>query len=54
MKDVIVIDQAVPTSVQDMLENIALGDKVNWFRQPAATYSTESSPCHSCFPLSCR
>jgi len=44
MKDVIVIDQAVPTSIQDMLENIALGDKINWFRQPMATYGSESSP----------
>lgn len=44
MKDVIIIDQAVPTSIQDLLENIALGDKINWFRQPAATYSNESSP----------
>jgi hypothetical protein len=29
MKDVIIIDQAVPTSIQDILENIALGDKIN-------------------------
>jgi hypothetical protein len=38
MKDVIIIDQAVPTSIQDMLENIALGDKINWFRNKGATY----------------
>ncbi|HEX4985459.1 MAG TPA: 2OG-Fe(II) oxygenase [Burkholderiales bacterium] len=44
MKDVIVIDQAVPAGVQDMLEGIALGDKINWFRQAATTYCSESSP----------
>lgn len=39
MKDVVIIDQAVPTSIQDLLEGIALGDKVNWLRQKRATYS---------------
>jgi hypothetical protein len=43
MKDVIIIDQAVPASVQDMIESIALGEKVNWFRQKRATYP-EGSP----------
>jgi hypothetical protein len=38
MKDVIIIDQAVPTSIQEILENIALGDKINWFRNKGATY----------------
>jgi len=38
MKDVIIIDQAVPTSIQDMLETLALGDKINWFRSKGATY----------------
>jgi hypothetical protein len=37
-KDVMIIDQAVPTSIQDLLENIALGDKINWFRSKGATY----------------
>jgi len=39
MKDVVIIDQAVPTVIQDLLENIALGDKLNWFRLKQATYS---------------
>lgn len=39
MKDVVVIDQAVPTSTQNMLENIALGESINWFRYPGATYT---------------
>lgn len=43
MKDVIVIDQAVPTSVQNLLEDLALGNKVNWFRYKRATYD-EGSP----------
>ena len=38
MKDVIIIDQAVPTVIQDLLENLALGDKLNWFRLKQATY----------------
>jgi hypothetical protein len=38
MKDVMIIDQAVPKSIQDLLESIALGDKINWFRQNRATY----------------
>jgi len=43
MKDVMIIDQAVPTSIQDLLRNMALGDKVNWFRQKRATYA-EGAP----------
>ena len=39
MKDVVIIDQTVPTVIQDLLENIALGDKLNWFRLKQATYS---------------
>lgn len=38
MQDVIVIDQAVPASIQDMLENLALSSKINWFRNRGATY----------------
>jgi hypothetical protein len=38
MKDVIVIDQAVPTSIQDALESLTLGNKINWFRNKGATY----------------
>jgi len=38
MKDVIIIDQAVPTGVQDLIESIAAGDKINWYRQKRATY----------------
>jgi hypothetical protein len=38
MKDVIVIDQAVPTSIQDALESLTLGSKINWFRNKGATY----------------
>jgi len=38
MKDVVVIDQAVPKVVQDMLENVALGDKIPWMRSGGATY----------------
>ncbi|MBM3393479.1 MAG: hypothetical protein FJY37_02315 [Betaproteobacteria bacterium] len=38
MKDVTIIDQAVPKSIQDILENITRGDKMNWFRQERATY----------------
>jgi hypothetical protein len=37
VKDVIVIDQAVPSSIQDMLETLALSNKVNWFRSERAT-----------------
>lgn len=43
MKDVLIIDQAVPKSIQDIVENIALGDKINWFRQKQATYA-EGTP----------
>jgi hypothetical protein len=39
MKDVTIIDQAVPTSIQELLANIALGDKINWFRSKGATYN---------------
>lgn len=39
MKDVTIIDQAVPKSVQDLLESIAFSDKTNWFRQKRATYA---------------
>lgn len=38
IKDVTIIDQAVPTVVQDLLENLALGEKINWFRSKGATY----------------
>jgi hypothetical protein len=38
MDDVIVIDDAVPASIQDMLEATALGNKINWFRSKGATY----------------
>ena len=48
MKDLMIIDQAVPTVIQDLLENIALGDKINWFRQKRATYS-EGAP--AIFPV---
>jgi hypothetical protein len=44
MKDVIIIDRAVPASIQDTLENIALGDKLNWFRSKRATYSDGVKP----------
>lgn len=43
MQDVIVIDQSVPKVIQDMIENIALGDKITWFRQPGATYDSAQS-----------
>ena len=39
MKDVVIIDQAVPRVIQDLLESIALGDKLNWFRLERATYA---------------
>ena len=48
MKDVIIIDKAVPTSIHDVLETIALGDKINWFRQKRATYA-EATP--AIFPI---
>jgi hypothetical protein len=48
MKDVVIIDQAVPRVVQDLLESIALGDKLNWFRSERATYA-EGTPL--IFPL---
>lgn len=43
MKDVMIIDKAVPTSIHDVLESIALSDKINWFRQKRATYA-EGTP----------
>lgn len=43
MKDVLIIDQAVPTSIQDLLENVALGEKINWLRNKGATYN-EGTP----------
>jgi hypothetical protein len=38
MKDISIIDQAVPASVQDSLEKIALGDQIPWLRHDRATY----------------
>jgi hypothetical protein len=38
MKDLTIIDQAVPVSVQNIIESIALSDKINWFRQKQAVY----------------
>ncbi len=43
MKDVIIIDHAVPTNIQDSLKSIALGEKVTWYRQNRATYN-ENTP----------
>ena len=43
MKDVTIIDQAVPASVQNMIESIALGDKLNWFRNSGATYNESNT-----------
>ena len=43
MKDVTIIDQAVPTSIQNLLEDIALGNKISWFRNKRATYD-EGTP----------
>jgi hypothetical protein len=43
MKDVMIIDQAVPPVIQDLLESVALGDKLNWFRSQHATYAEGSS-----------
>lgn len=48
MKDVMIIDKAVPTSIHDVVESIALGDKINWFRQKRATYA-EGTP--AIFPV---
>jgi len=42
MQDVTIIDQAVPRSIQDLLEDIALGSKVNWYRQKGATYEGDA------------
>lgn len=39
MQDLLIIDQAVPTSIQNLLENLALGDSINWCRSGGATYS---------------
>ena len=38
MEEVVIIDRAVPTVIQELLESIALGDKINWFRSRGATY----------------
>jgi hypothetical protein len=38
MQDVTILDHAVPTSVQDTLEKIALGDQIPWLRHDRATY----------------
>jgi hypothetical protein len=39
LKDqVIIIDQAVPISVQNLIEDVALGNKISWFRNRRATY----------------
>lgn len=43
MQDVIVIDQAVPKVIQDMIENIAVGDKITWLRHSGATYNDAQS-----------
>ena len=43
MKDVMIIDQAVPISIQNMLEEIALGGKITWLRNKRATYD-EGAP----------
>ncbi|MCC7546400.1 MAG: 2OG-Fe(II) oxygenase [Burkholderiales bacterium] len=43
MQDVIVIDQAVPKVIQDMLENVALGDKIPWMRNGGATYGDNAA-----------
>jgi len=43
MKDVIVIDQAVPKVVQDMLESVALGEKIPWMRNGGATYNDNTA-----------
>jgi hypothetical protein len=48
MKDVVVIDRAVPSTIQDMLENVALGDQINWFRSKHATYNHGRAPA---FPV---
>jgi hypothetical protein len=42
MKEVVIIDKAVPGSIQDALESIATGDKINWFRNERATYGKGS------------
>jgi hypothetical protein len=36
--EVIIIDQAVPVSVQNLIEDVALGNKISWFRNRRATY----------------
>lgn len=43
IKDLLIIDHAVPTSIQDLLVSIALGDKINWFRSGGATYDAGTS-----------
>lgn len=44
IKDVMVIDNAVPTSIQDSLKSVALGEKVTWYRQNRATYGEGQAP----------
>ena len=44
MQDVIIIDKAVPGSIQDMLENVASGNQVNWYRSKRATYADGTAP----------
>ena len=39
MRDLMIIDRAVPTSIQDLLENFALSDQIPWVRNKGATYS---------------
>jgi len=39
LNDVMIIDQAVPRVIQDLLESLALSDKINWFRHKGATYN---------------
>ncbi|MBI1395898.1 MAG: hypothetical protein GC151_07945 [Betaproteobacteria bacterium] len=48
IQDILVIDHAVPTNVQDNIRNIALGDKINWYRQTRATYADGQAPA---FPV---
>jgi len=39
MKDVIIIDKAVPNGIQESLEKIALGNAIPWNRHGRATYN---------------
>ena len=38
IKDVTIIEEAVPPSIQGLVENIALGNKISWNRQKGSTY----------------